>query len=259
MVLPEEKGASWMCQSELQLPAKLLLSQTILLWGNDRSLLICVTHMQGCELLLKPDAWADFRAHERASLLQLHGPDQSGKITFLAFRLRRAEWWPLWRSPTCAAGQSSARGWAWPRPPCRSPPAGCPASGPPSKRSRKAPRRPRCLQSWRGSRAGPGCSAAELSPTSRSLWWWSGIKNRSGDVYHLQEMCGWFRLDEVLQAQKDRWHRSNEKRRHFLVNTNCVRSRGRKTANDALKEPKSFICLEKITLQLLGWLRRSGL
>lgn len=114
--------------------------------------------------------------------------------TFWGRRPREAESRPLWRSRTCAAGRSFARGWAWRPPPCRSPPVGCPASAPPSKRSRRARRPPRSPRSWRGSRAGRGCCGAASSPTSRNLWWWS--ENRKRVDYaalsprkHTEERC----------------------------------------------------------------------
>ena len=78
-------------------------------------------------------------------------------------------WWrpSLW--PMFSGGRSSAHGSEWPRPPCRSPPAGCPASALPARHSRRAPHLPRCPRSWRGTQAVPAHSFAGSSPPIHSL------------------------------------------------------------------------------------------
>lgn len=91
---------------------------------------------------------------------------------------REGGWWRPWLWRMFSGDQSSARGSGWPRPPCRSLPAGCPASAPPARRSRRALHLPRCPHSWHGSQAALAHSFAESSPPIHNLLTQTGQGNK---------------------------------------------------------------------------------
>lgn len=140
----------------------------------------------------------------------------------------------------CAEGQSFAHGWELRQPPCRSPPIGCPASALPSTRSQTAPHLPRCPQSWHGNRAVRGCSDAELSLTSRNLWWWSGtiIKINMFIIYNKST----WRIQ--TQWQQDFRNTSVENKvQHRKWTVDCTQSHwgNRKQARDGQRRTGSWV------------------
>lgn len=137
-----------------------------------------------------------FRSSCFSVLKASYGWEAEWVVTFWGCRPREAGSRPLWRSQTCAAGRSFARGWAWRRPPCRSPPVDFLALALPSKRSQRARRPPRSPRSWRESRVGRGCCGAASSLLSRNLLWWSEIRKRVVILPSHQKNNVWSRLEK---------------------------------------------------------------
>lgn len=96
--------------------------------------------------------------------------------------------------------RSSARGSGWPLPPCRSPPAGCPAAALPARRSRRARHPPRCPRSWHGSQAVPARSFSVSSPLIRSPWTQTRQGNKRYDFTH-KVISGRHGTKKIVQAR----------------------------------------------------------